>query len=171
MKKDRHFQIRVKPLAVVFSIALYAITTYAQPFPPPQAPCLNPPPGVETPPPPPPGSLTPPPPAPAPNVAPEWGAPGTLTVPPSQQWMNQGTMKVMATGYDTESVLVQIPLVVSYSFNGVNYDVTVLNVWNPYTQTWTVGVDEPAFRTSYYFNGFNYNFYAPLAIGTFYFNL
>ena len=77
----------------------------------------------------------------------------------------------MATGYDTESVLVQIPLVVSYSFNGVNYDVTVLNAWNPLTQTWNMGVDQQGFQTSYYFNGFNYNYYTNLSTGTFYFNL
>lgn len=77
----------------------------------------------------------------------------------------------MATGYDTESVLVQIPLVVSYLFNGAYYDVTVVNAWNPYTQSWTFGVDSQAYNTSYFFNGFNYNYYAVLPTGTYYFNL
>ena len=85
--------------------------------------------------------------------------------------MNNGTLNVMATGYDSEGVLKQIPLVVSYSFNGINYNVTVLNAWNPYTETWNMGVDAPAFSTTYYMNGFTYNYYAPLALGTFYFNL
>lgn len=109
-------------------------------------------------------SQTPPPPG--------WGGiPGTLTIPPSADWMNQGTMNVMATGYDSEGVLQQIPMFISYQFNGVNYNITVLNAWNPYTQTWNSNVDEPAYSTSYFFNGFNYNYYTVLPTGTFYFNL
>ena len=77
--------------------------------------------------------------------------------------MNQGNLNVMATGYDSESVLVQIPLYVSYSFNGVQYDVTVLNSWNPYTQMWNESVDTPAYQT--------YNYYVVLPSGTYYFNL
>lgn len=131
-----------------------------------------------TPPPPPPGTTIPgplqnpvsPPPA-APNVPPGWGAPGTLTNPPSQDWMNQGTLNVMATGYDSEGVKKQIPLNVSYNFNGVNYNVTVNNAWNPYTENWNLGVDIPAYATNYYINGFTYNYYVSLPIGTFYFNL
>lgn len=121
-------------------------------------------------PPPPPGEpQTPPPPAPyAPSG---WGTPGYLAYPPSGDWMNQGTINVMATGYDTESVLVQIPLVVSYSYNGATYNVTVLNAWSPFTQTWNMGVDIPASPTSYFFNGFTYNWMAPLPSGNFYFNL
>ena len=111
-----------------------------------------------------PQSQTPPPP-------PGWGAPGMLENPPSADWMNQGTMNVMATGYDSQGVLKQIPLTISYSYNGVNYNITVLNVWNPYTQNWNIGVDQPAYSTSYFFNGFTYNWYAPLSLGTFYFNL
>lgn len=94
-----------------------------------------------------------------------------LVSPPTQDWMNQGTINVMATGYDAESVLVQIPLVVSYSFNGVNYNVTVLNSWNPFTQSWNIGVDVPAQPTTYGFNGFTYNYCVSLPSGTFYFNL
>ena len=85
--------------------------------------------------------------------------------------MNQGTVNVMATGYDTEGNLRQIPLNISYNFNGVNYNVVVNNVWNPYSQMWNMGVDIPAYSTTYYLNGFTYNYYAPLSIGTFYFNL
>ena len=140
-----------------------------------QAP-LPPPPGST--PPPPPGSQVPPPPSPSPYTGvdtppppPGWGGPGYLSSPPAGEWMNQGNVNVMATGYDSESVLVQIPLYVSYSFNGVNYDVTVLNSWDPYTQTWNIGVDTPANITSYYFNGFTYNYYVVLPTGTYYFNL
>lgn len=111
------------------------------------------------------------PPPPMPNTPPGWGAPGYLSNPALTPDFNQGTLNVMATGYDTESVLVQIPLVVSYSFNGATYNVTVLNSWNPYTQTWNIGVDTPAFSTDYYFNGFNYNYTVSLPSGTFYFNL
>lgn len=116
-----------------------------------------------------PGPETPPPPAPAPP--PGWGAPGMLMNPPTADWMNQGTMNVMSTGYDSEGVMKQIPLFISYTFNGVNYNITVLNAWNPYTENWNIGVDIPAYSTSYYINGFTYNYYAVLPIGTFYFNL
>ena len=144
---------------------------FSQPLPPPgnlppvpvNQPGTPPPPGQQ-PPGPNSGVATPPPP-------PGWGAPGFLATPPTADWMNEGTINVMATGYDTESVLVQIPLYVAYSFNGVNYNVTVLNSWNPFTQNWTMGVDIPANQTSYYFNGFNYNYYVNLPTGTFYFNL
>ena len=144
---------------------------------------------MQTPPPPPPGSVQTFPPVvpgnppinPNPNIpgpsAPGtpppagWGAPGFLANPPAGNWMNQGTLNVMATGVDSEGVMKQIPLFVSYSFNGVNYNVTVVNAWDPYTQMWNTGVDQPAFSTSYFLNGFTYNYYAPLPIGTFYFNL
>lgn len=150
----------------------------AQPLPPPGFPS-GPLPPSQTPPPP---SGTLPPPAPINNMSPAtppppsavppgWGSPGILVNPPSDDWMNQGTLNVMATGYDTESVLVQIPLTVSYYFNGANYDVTVVNAWSPFTQTWNMGVDIPASQTSFYFNGFNYNFTVSLPSGTFYFNL
>ena len=140
-----------------------------------QAP-LPPPPGQNPPPPPmgapvAPSPANPIPPAPNPQTPPGWGAPGALTYPPAPGWMNQGTLNVMATGYDSESVLVQIPLVVSYSFNGVNYNVTVLNSWNPYSQTWNIGVDAPAYQGSNSFNGFTYNYLVTLPSGTYYFNL
>ena len=117
-------------------------------------------------------------PSPMPNPAPPaggapqgWATPGILGNPPAADWMNQGTLNVMATGYDSQGVLKQIPLNISYNFNGVSYNVTVNNAWNPYTETWTIGIDIPAFSTSYYLNGFTYNYYANLPIGTFYFNL
>ena len=159
---------------------------FSQPLPPPPPGPGTPPPGINTPPPgsipppagevpPPPVGQTPPPPPLAPNpgipnTPPGWGAAGFLANPP-QGNMNEGNINVMATGYESESVLVQIPLVVSYSFNGAYYDVTVLNSWNPMTQTWNIGVDTPAYNTSTFFNGFNYNFYVMLPSGTYYFNL
>lgn len=157
-------------IAAIVLISSGSFEGFSQPLP---LPGPVPPPSVQqTPPPPPPGVSTPPPavPAPPPPAAP-WGSPGYLTYPPSSDWMNQGNLNVMATGYDTESVLVQIPLYITYSFNGVQYDITVLNAWNPYTQSWTVGIDTPAYQTSYYFNGFTYNWYVNLPTGTFYFNL
>lgn len=112
---------------------------------------------------------TPPPTTPPPP--PGWGCAGCLSIPPNADWQNQGTMNVMATGYDSQGVEKQIPLFISYQFNGVQYNVTVLNAWNPYTYSWDANVDQPAYQTSYYFNGFTYNYYTVLSTGTFYFNL
>lgn len=114
--------------------------------------------------------------SPAPNNAPQtpppgWGSAGTLVIPPNADWMNQGTMNVMATGYDSEGVMKQIPLFISYNYNGVQYDITVLNAWNPYTLQWNANVDQPAYSTSYFINGFTYNYYTVLSTGTYYFNL
>lgn len=150
----------------------------------------NPPPVGQNPPPIPPGGQNPPtmPPAPTPPPPPNqpnppigngmtpppppgWGAPGILSTPPAPGWENQGNLNVMATGYDSEGVLQQIPLYISYFFNGVNYNVTVLNSWNPYSQMWNSGVDIPASQTSYFLNGFNYNYEVILPSGTYYFNL
>lgn len=115
----------------------------------------------------------PPSPGPNPNTPPPpgWGAPGYLVNPPVGDWMNSGNLNVMATGYDSEGVMTQIPLYIYYQYNGVNYNVTVLNSWNPYTQMWNQGVDVPANQTSYFLNGFTYNYYVVLPTGTFYFNL
>lgn len=178
MKMHSH----TKLIKLIFATLSFLITNgaigMAQPAPPPGQ--YPPPPGMQAPPPE--SEQTPPPPlnpglppavgSPAtPPPTPEgWGYPGYLNNPPATGF-NQGAINVMATGYDTESVLVQIPLVVSYNFNGAYYDVTVLNCWNPYTQTWNVGIDQPAYTTTYYFNGFTYNYYVNLPTGTFYFNL
>ena len=164
MKRTKITTLKIAA-SVALSLLVFGIGTIkAQPTPPPPPPAQGLPPQAPPPPPPGPGpAQTPPPPG--------WGAPGYLVTPPAGEWMNQGTINVMATGYDSESVLVQIPLYVAYSFNGVQYDVTVLNSWNPLTQTWNIGVDTQAFNTSYYFNGFNYNYYVVLPSGTYYFNL
>ena len=166
MKKKFRYTLLTALWAVILSFG----SAVAQPGPPPPpgGPGLNPPPGAPAPPPPPAGQPIG---APAPPPPAGWGYSGYLATPPSADWMNQGTVNVMATGYDTESVLVQIPLVVSYVFNGVNYNVTVLNAWSPFTQTWNVGLDVPASQTSFYFNGFNYNFTVSLPSGVYYFNL
>lgn len=178
--KTRFFTKILPVLLFLIAVTGSSLAISAQPLPPPggNPPAFNqpgPPDPGDNPPPPPgaPGAMVPPPgpPSPAPTPPPGWGAPGYLVNPPSGDWMNQGTLNVMATGYDTESVLVQIPLYVSYTFNGVNYDITVLNSWNPYSQMWNMGVDVPAYQTSYYFNGFTYNYYVNLPSGTFYFNL
>lgn len=175
MKRTYYSKFKHGFIAVSATLILGSGMISAQPIPvpPPGGPGPNPPglisPSAPTPPPlgqPPMGT----PPAP-PNTPPGWGAPGYLVTPPSDDWMNSGTLNVMATGYDTESVLVQIPLVVSYSYNGAFYNVTVLNAWSPFTQTWNIGVDVPASQTSFYFNGFNYNYTVSLPSGTYYFNL
>lgn len=127
----------------------------------------TPPPGFQNPNTPPPGFQNPNTPPPPPG----WGAPGFLANPPQGEWMNSGTLNVMATGYDSQGVMTQIPLFISYNYNGVNYNVMVLNAWNPYTQMWNSGIDVPANQTSYFLNGFSYNYYAVLPSGTFYFNL
>lgn len=152
-------------ISALVLLAFIIPTISAQPGPPPPPGPV--PPGAPAPPPPggPGGPGAPPPPPPA-----GWAYTGFLSTPPGPGY-NDGTINVMATGYDSESVLVQIPLVVSYAFNGVTYNVTVLNAWSPYSQTWTIGLDVPAYQTSYYFNGFNYNYYASLPSGTYYFNL
>lgn len=87
------------------------------------------------------------------------------------QWRNQGTENVLASGYDAQGVWRTIPLYVSYNYNGINYDVTVLNAWNPLGEFWNRGVDMPAYNTTYYMNGITYDFYVPLSTGTYYFNL
>lgn len=84
---------------------------------------------------------------------------------------NQGVEKVIACGYDAQGIWRVLPLKVAYTYNGVQYNVTVLNAWNPWTQSWDYDVDQPAYNTYYYLRGVYYNFYAPLATGTYYFNL
>ena len=89
----------------------------------------------------------------------------------SPDWQNQGTITVMACGTDAQGVWRTIPLRVSYTYNGAQYDVTVNSAWNPWTDTWDYGVDVPAFSTDYFLNGRTYDFYVNLSTGTFYFNL
>lgn len=105
------------------------------------------------------------------NPGPNLNNPGPGPGWNNPNWQNQGTMNVMACGYDAQGVWRTLPLYVSYTYNGIEYDVTVLNAWNPWSSSWNIGVDMPAYNTSYFINGQTYNFYAPLSTGTYYFNL
>ena len=98
-----------------------------------------------------------------------WGNPGGPLSGPN--WTNSGRMTVIGCGYDAQGIWRTVPLRVAYQYNGAQYNVTVLNAWNPWTDMWNMGVDQPAYNTSYYINGNTYNFYAPLSTGTYYFNL
>lgn len=98
-----------------------------------------------------------------------YNAPGLVVNSPN--WTNQGTINVIACGYDARGVWRTLPLHVAYAYNGVDYDVTVLNAWNPWTDMWDRGVDAPAYNTTYYLNGQTFDFYTVLATGTYYFNL
>lgn len=84
---------------------------------------------------------------------------------------NQGITKVIACGYDAEGIWRVLPLTVSYQYNGVQYNVNVLNAWNPWTDQWDMGVDQPAYNTNYYLRGVTYDFYTSLSTGIYYFNL
>lgn len=111
-----------------------------------------------------------------------WGSPWytgynpqpTIVVSPSVSIgnsTNQGTLKVIACGYDATGVWRVLPLYVSYQYDGVQYDVNVLNAWNPWTDQWDRGVDVQAFHTDYVLRNVTYGYYAVLSFGTFYFNL
>lgn len=82
-----------------------------------------------------------------------------------------GVTKVIACGYDAQGIWRTIPLTVSYNYNGVSYDVTVLNAWNPWTDMWNRGVNQPAYATSYFLRGTTFDYYTNLSTGTYYFNL
>ena len=120
-------------------------------------------------------------PAPQPTPPPAWGSPWwngwnpspTVVISPSVSVsnLNSGRMKVIACGYDASGVWRVVPLYVSYNYNGINYNVNVLNAWNPWTDLWNTGVDVQAFSTDYTLRGINYNYYVVLPYGTFYFNL
>ena len=123
-----------------------------------------------------PGAPAPPPPGyNGPVGGPMWGSPwnsgwgGSVGYRPG--WNNNGYVTVTACGYDAQGIWRVIPLYVNYNYNGVQYNVTVVNAYNPWTDSWDDNVDMPAYNTSYYINGNNYNFYTPLSTGTYYFNL
>ena len=102
-----------------------------------------------------------------------WGYSPTIVVSPSVSvnYQNQGTIKVIACGYDATGVWRVLPLVVSYQYVGAQYDVTVENAWNPWTDQWDTGLDVAAYNTNYVLRGNTYDFYTVLPFGTFYFNL
>lgn len=101
-----------------------------------------------------------------------WNGPIVVNTPlSSPTWQNAGQMNVIGVGYDVQGILRTIPMTVSYQYNGVQYDVTVVNAWDPWSRTWDYDIYQPAYNTYYYFRGTYYNFYTVLSTGTFYFNL
>ncbi len=116
--------------------------------------------------------------APAPGWGGPWG-PGYNSSPSvivninpfSPGWSNSGTTSVVGVGYDAQGIWRTIPMTVAYNYVGGQYNVTVINAWNPWTDFWNRGIDQPAYNTSYYLRGNNYNFYTVLSTGTYYFNL
>lgn len=100
-------------------------------------------------------------------------APIAINISPyGPAFANSGVTNVVGVGFDAQGNWQTIPMRVSYQYIGAGqYDVTVLNAWNPWTDFWNRGVDQPAYNTSYYLNGNTYNFYTNLSTGTYYFNL
>lgn len=84
---------------------------------------------------------------------------------------NIGTSNIIAVGYDAQGVWETIPMQVKWVWNGVTYSVTVINAWNPWTQSWGVNLGVPAFSTMYELRGTTYSYYTNLSTGTYYFNL
>lgn len=121
------------------------------------------------------GSFNPGPPAPGPAWGGPWGggwqSSPSVIVNINPAWQNSGATNVVGVGYDAQGNWRTIPLTVAYQWNGVNYNVTVINAWNPWTDMWNRGVDQPAYSTSYFLRGTNYDFYTVLSTGTYYFNL
>lgn len=122
---------------------------------------------------------TPPPPPPS-NWGNPWNTPGwnswngpiiVNTPMSSPNWQNSGQMNVIGVGYDIQGVWRTVPMRVSYQYNGVQYNVTVINTWDPWTDSWNNGVYDQAFNTSYYLRGTTYNYYVVTSTGTYYFNL
>lgn len=114
----------------------------------------------------------------SPGFGPSWGnpwGPGYVNSPAMEfnypGWENRGVENVMACGYDAAGVWSTIPLTIAYAYNGIDYDVTVINAWNPYSQEWNRNINMPAYNTTYYTHGNTYNYYTPLTTGTYYFNL
>ncbi|MDE7179687.1 MAG: hypothetical protein K2N88_00585 [Muribaculaceae bacterium] len=117
--------------------------------------------------------------APPPSV---WGSPWyngwnngpSVVIAPSVSignTMNQGVTKVIACGYDAQGVWRVLPMLVSYQYVGAQYQVNVINAWNPWTDMWDRNLDVQAFNTAYILRGVTYDFYVVLPFGTFYFNL
>lgn len=122
-------------------------------------------------------------PGPGPAAGPQWGAipgmaPGMWGSPwvspvyaPSSAFANSGTTNVVGVGYDAQGVWRTVPMTVAYNYNGVQYNVTVLNAWDPWTDSWNYNVDDQAYNTTYFLHGNQYNYYTVLSTGTYYFNL
>lgn len=84
---------------------------------------------------------------------------------------NNGIVHVVAVGYDAQGVWETVPLIVQYEWNGVNYDLTVMDAWNPWTRAWDGSLDISAYQTQYQLRGVTYDWYVNLSTGTYYFNL
>lgn len=124
------------------------------------------------------GTFNPAPPMGGPGPA--WGSPGWNSwngpmcsgIPLSTPtWQDSGYETVLAVGYDVQGIWRTIPLRIQYSYNGVNYDVTVDSAYDPWSCMWNYNIDMPAYSTYYYLRGNYYNYYTNLSTGTFYFNL
>lgn len=104
-----------------------------------------------------------------------WDYSPTVVVSPSvstNNFSDQGTVKVVGCGYDAQGVWRVVPMTVSYQeMSDGQYSVNVLNAWNPWTDSWDKGIDTPAYNTDYTLRNVNYNYYVVLATGTYYFNL
>lgn len=98
-----------------------------------------------------------------------WNPNTTVVVQPGYQ--NNGKVNVIAVGYDDEGVWRTIPMSVEYNYNNNSYSVVVLTAWNPWTDSWNTDLNIPAINTSYRLDGTDYDFYAVLSTGTYYFNL
>lgn len=124
-----------------------------------------------------PGATYAPPPAnyPGPVPGPPWGSPWNsgwnAPPPPPSPPTDYGFTTVTACGYDAQGIWRVIPLYVNYNYTGVQYDVVVVNAYNPWTDSWDDGVDMPAYNTNYYINGNTFDFYTSLSTGTYYFDL
>lgn len=86
-------------------------------------------------------------------------------------WQNQGFVSVVGCGYDMKGIWRVVPMRVAYTFLYGQYSCTVLSAYNPWTESWNRGIDQPAYNTSYWLRGNEYDFYANLPTGTYYFNL
>lgn len=90
---------------------------------------------------------------------------------PTPVFQQNGQETVMAIGTGASGLPQRIPITVQYTSNGASYDVTVLNAWNTFTDSWNYNVDQQAYRTAYMMGGQMYNYYVPLSTGIYYFNL
>lgn len=84
---------------------------------------------------------------------------------------NNGISHVVGVGYDVQGVWETVPLIVEWHWNGAQYDVTLMNAWNPWTRVWETQLNIPAYQTAYALRGVTYEWYVNLSTGTYYFNL
>jgi len=102
----------------------------------------------------------------------KWG-PGAFTGQMNDHRLNfnNGISHVIGVGYDVQGVWETVPLVVEWHWNGVNYDVTIMTAWNPWTRSWDGSLNISAYQTQYQLRGITYDYYVNLSTGTYYFNL